>query len=542
MEENIRLKVPSWPQPDMQRKHFLRNFGQVAERKRGGSNDFAAEESYCSARMSIRYKDLHKQAYQLETGQSVVIYNSYRRLYADGYFLTKLELGFIDNLENRLATTSKEEEVPLISYLKHYLSGITCTVHGTDTLHYKAGKLLAANYCEATSTRKKDAPKYQQYVKDGQVCMVLVYTSNDNIILPKQAKKINEYSANDEFIKLYGYKLHLDDSYYKVWLIETTLPEQQLSQPLRNLLRRLRINLLRIHAEKETVRMVLNALKTGLVEVPEQSRQASTVQTYLKKASEKLFKKDRYALDQTDMLAFALQSEDTLQPGEFVTLEESVQLSINHLIKENVQRLLEKMEQQEKKLILLLSSSPTNKNPLDFGKELRQIEDALESSVDRGNFAIKPITAVKKAELLSLLNKYKPHYLHITLHASAVDGLYFESPTGQPAALSSDEFAEILNVISRKHKPEVIVLSACNSQQHALAAKPYCQYSVGMRMVFPEKASVLYAKCFYDMLFNDMNTDLETCHLAGVLGIKQSQPPFTAIDESPVHEIPVFND
>lgn len=532
--ENSRLGVPSWPQPDMQRKPFIRHFGKVEARKRGGSDDFGAEEYFCNAHLSIRYNDLHKQGYILDNGLTPAIFNSYRRLYCDGYFFSKVELGFVDNTEKFLTGSAG---LPLVSYLKHYLTTIPITINAKETRLYQAGKPLAESYFAATSSPKNNGAALRPFVKDGQICLVLVYTAGEKIVLPQQAKKINEYTASNEFIRLYGYKLHINGMYYKVWLIESSQPEKKLTQPLQTILRRLRMNLLRIHAEKETVRILLNGIKAGLVPG---STLPANLATYLQKTAKKLFKKERHSLDQTDILSFALQSEDSLQPGEFTTLNENIESTLDRFGAQNVSRLLEKMLAQEKKLILLVSSSPTNKNPLNFGRELRQIEDVLERSADRGNYEIKPKAGVKKEELLVLLNQYRPHYLHITLHASSVEGLYFEAPDGEPAPISAEDFAEVLKTFSEKQRLEVIILSACHSAEHAKAVKPYCQHSVGMKAVFPDRASIVYAKGFYEMLFNDNQTDLPFCHKSAVLGIKQANPVFEAIKGTAVHDIPEF--
>jgi hypothetical protein len=188
----------------------------------------------------------------------------------------------------------------------------------------------------------------------------------------------------------------------------------------------------------------------------------------------------------------------------------------------------------------VIISNPRGKNPLDFGKELKKIKDALEQSADRGNYRIELEPGVIKDDLAHLLDKYKPDYLHITLHSSFTDGLYFESKSGEPAAMSSEEFAKIVALVSGKRRPQVIVLSACNSKAHAEAVKTYCGYSIGMNAVFPERASIVYAQRFYEMLFNDNYTDIPYCHKAAILGIEQTVPAFEPEDGVPVQNIPVL--
>ena len=198
------------------------------------------------------------------------------------------------------------------------------------------------------------------------------------------------------------------------------------------------------------------------------------------------------------------------------------------------------MSADNRKVILFLTSSPTGKNPLDFGKELRKIQKALDSSVDRNNYDIRIRPGILKNELMHLLDDQKPDYLHITMHASKTDGLDFEDDNGKPLPMSAAEFAQVLQLLNKQHQPHVIILSACNSKAHAEAVKAFCKYSIGTVTVFPEDAGVVYAQRFYEILFNKNSTDIPYCHQAAVLGIQQNVPPFEAVDGIAVHEIPVL--
>ena len=523
----------------MKKKPFIRHFGSVNQRKAGGTSKWSAEEFFCNAHLSIRYHDLHKQGFQLNENEKSTIINCYRRLYSDGNFMNKIELGFVDNIESELKKSANKQPISLTSILKHY-TNLPVKVDDKETKLFKAGTPLAENYCDSSTLFKKIQKDLRKYVVDGEVCMTVIYSSSELIQLPTQFVRINEYSVDNEFIKLYGYKLYNEGYYFKVWILEISGTEDSLSESMKGRLRNLRINLTRIHAEKETIRILLSGIKNGKVVFAEGSKKLALIDTYLKIMAEKLFKKTRYNLEQADMLDFALQSEDVVSPGSFSSLEESIHYFSDQHTRVNIEKLLNLMNTDNKKLILFISSSPAGKNPLDFGKELKKIQDTLEASADRGNFKIEVQTGVIKNDLPSILNKKRPDYLHITLHASETDGLYFENAAGQALPMSADEFAQVLQLISKKHKPEVIVLSACNSKPHAEAVKAYCNHVIGTKAVFPERAAVVYAHRFYEMLFNDNSTDIPFCHDAAILGISQNVPPFAPVGEIPVHEIPVI--
>ena len=83
---------------------------------------------------------------------------------------------------------------------------------------------------------------------------------------------------------------------------------------------------------------------------------------------------------------------------------------------------------------------------------------------------------------------------------------------------------------SKIHKPQIIILSVCNSFLHAEKAKPFCDFAIGTKNVLDDQAGIAYAKGFYSILFNDKNSNAEVCHEAGENEIKYHNPPFNTIN------------
>jgi hypothetical protein len=538
--EKARLVQPSWPSPDMQRKPFIRHFGRVKQRLGGGSEDWSAEEFYCDSHLAIKYDDLHKSGYDIGAGRKTIISNCYRRLYSDGKFMNKIELGFVDDFETLLYYRQKQEPIGLIPVIKHY-ADLNVTVRGTPVRLFKAGSLLAANFCDSSTVRGMVDDKLHRYVVNGEICILVIVSPNESIELPREAVKIDDYKPNKyQSVQVHGYKLHHEGYSFKVWFLKLSRFEGILEAKngLAVILRRIRINLARIHAEKETVRLLLNGINTGKVDLPQDGEKARLVDSYLKKTAEKLFKKTRANLDVQQVLDFALQSEDVAQPGSFSSLEESVYYFKDQYTRSNIDQLLEKMIVEHKKTILFITSSPKGKNLLNFGQELKKIKDALQSSADRAYYQIEVETGVQKDDFLKLLFRYKPDYIHITLHGSRANGLYFENAEGEALAMDTIEFSKILALYSLKKKPQAILLSACNSLGHAEAVRASTLFAMGTNQVFPDQAAIVYAQGFYELLFNDQTTDITLCHQAGLLGIELAK--FDAIGGVPVRDIPVL--
>lgn len=197
-----------------------------------------------------------------------------------------------------------------------------------------------------------------------------------------------------------------------------------------------------------------------------------------------------------------------------------------------------------KKKVLVICSSPSDKNPLDFGKELGRIQAAHQSSKLRDDFAT-PIIApsVAAGDFCSRVLEDKPAILHLTMHASKREGLYFEGRDGKVQLVSPDRLVEYFRLIGGEYKPEVCILSACNTLEHAKAIIPYVNFVVGTQDFFPDRAAVIYAEKFYEALF--AGNKVETAHRLGRQALKDAcelsrENLSFAGQKFPIHEIPVL--
>ena len=535
---NDKLIYPEWSNPSLNSKQFIRYFGALKERNAGGSADWTGEAFYCNTHLSMRYTDLHKQGYPLTPEGKPAIFNSYRRYFSDGYFVGKVEAGFVDNIEKKI-TGLTNSTVPISEILKHY-ANLPVTIDGKEYKTYKAGPQLAERYYKGSTQEKKLNAEQGKYVVAGEIAVLLIFNSSAALQLPERAFLLQELPLPDNYgsLKLYGYKLKHEGYALKAWLIEIPEGFEGFPKNVREILRNLRINLLRIHLEKETLRVLLNGIKNKKVQLEANSEEAQLADAYFKKTAEKLFKKERYSLEQKNLLQFALNSEETIAPGSFSSLQESVYYFQDKFTRDNIEKLLTGMA---KKTILFICASPKGINPWDFGDEFSKIKESLRSGTDRNNYTVEIETAVRKDNFLNVLNQYKPDYLHISMHGSLTQGLYFEDSDKEKFPMPVEEFAAILELYSRdREQPAVIVLSACNSEAHAKAVKNYCKYAVGSQTAFPADAGVLYATKFYATLFEDNSMFIPKCHDAGKQAIQFAKKQFTPVNGIPVYDILVL--
>jgi hypothetical protein len=84
----------------------------------------------------------------------------------------------------------------------------------------------------------------------------------------------------------------------------------------------------------------------------------------------------------------------------------------------------------------------------------------------------------------------------LSMHASKTLGLFFESKD-QEQPVDPAKLAQYFALIAETYRPKICVLSACNTELHAQAIQPFCDYVIGTRDFFPDEAAIVFAKSFY---------------------------------------------
>jgi len=526
--------VNVWPTPDMTKDEldtlmakapFIRNFGKI---------DSSPDGYFCNINC-VKYPALHDKGFPINDYIQPV-FKPYKRLFANSAYTITAEFGFTDQTETVVATNTPAQPVHMADILTHYLS-IPVNIQdlaatGTENpysswqpmLLGEIDTLLAANYGRATA-KTKDDPVADEYVVNGEGCITYVFSSNENILLPANAEKLDEFEVEGGYVQLFGYKLNFANRIYKVWLFQVPQLHWLQVPAIQQQLQNRRANLFRLNAEKETTRVLLRNLS------PENTDAKAA--HYITKTPQKIFKKERFSSPQDKVRDFALQST-----GEFATKEDIKQI-LNDFVVANLSKMQEGAKAAPpRKKILFITSNPTDSNPVDFGEQFKKISEALQSGSDRDYFTLLNIeSGVERDKVMEILYKNDPDFLHITLHASEINGLYFQDSAKNPDPMSAEEFADYVKNLKKQDKmPEAVILCACNSLPHANAVKEYCRYAVGTSYVFPDDAAIVYARKFYTALFN--GKDVGFCHNMAVQGIKYNKPPFDAIDDKQVYDIP----
>lgn len=521
-----------WPSPEMSReaysgffstRPFIRNFGAV----RQGDN-----KPYCRLNC-VKIRDQASKGWRIDKRVQPIFHASGRLSY-EGFCKLNAEIVFYDQLEAALNWSDKCKEVFLTEIIAHYAktelevkdpdsSGFAGPVLPKKIFLKDAGPSIVENYRQATALYFGEGHEDEE-VTGGEGCIALMYGSSEKIKLPPAAKLIED-SHDDAPFRLWGYRINLDGQWYKVWIFEILPYSEPAWYGLRQTLQNRLESLIKLNTEKESLKIFSRRKHVAEAD--------PGLKKTVGKTSEKILKNKRFQLDQSRALDVAL--EGSVLEGE-PSLEELLHV-MKQLYAQNLQTLQAKMTARpEKKKVLFIASSPSNLNPIDIGEQIRSINDALDSGTERDNYQFIIVPGVKRSDFSEILDKHSPDYLHITLHASGVSGLYFQGNNKEQDPMDVGEFTDYIKLTSSQKPMEAVLLIACNSYNYADAIKGFCRYSVGTSYVFPENAAIVYAQRFYKSLFNGKTVDHS--HSAAILAIKHTSPEFEKIDEFQVHEIP----
>lgn len=189
------------------------------------------------------------------------------------------------------------------------------------------------------------------------------------------------------------------------------------------------------------------------------------------------------------------------------------------------------------KQVLFISSNPNNKEGLRFGRELEAIKSSFEKGTAGSSFKLYTEFAVQPGEILRYMKKYRPSIVHISCHGSREKGLYFEDSNGDPIPLSSDilaSFFEIVNI--RQEVVECVVLSACESVEHAKAVHNFVKRAIGMTGAVPDAFAIAYAEGFYKEIAE--SGTYEDAHEHGKLLMRIKAQTLEYDGEMPLSDIP----
>jgi TIR domain len=275
-----RLSDPSWPLP-IPGTQFVRYFGPVQRRRRGGQEGYPDEVFYCAAARALRFDRLECRSFNRT--RTLKPSAAFRRLMCDGGAVCRLEVGV--TTDSRSADTGPLDVVAAVNDL------LDLPVHVAryrdvprDVRLWAAAKPLAELYAGATTPNKTPTPKDHGLVVPGELAVICEYDEDSLGPLPGYARSIDP--AHVGGVGLAWLSLEYHGRAIGVWLLNAKGVDAATA-------RRLRLGLMRVHAECQVLKRVLGFILKGSIQYTRGSAQGAALETYLNTATRLLSEQQR---------------------------------------------------------------------------------------------------------------------------------------------------------------------------------------------------------------------------------------------------------
>ena len=304
-----RVARPAWPRVTA-RKDFVRSFGGVVRRPKGGAGSSAGEDFFSTADRALRFASYTNEAPNLR-GEAV----AFRRLMCDGVVTTRIEIGF--RQRKRLDVMRPLGGDDFLRFVDGCLRSrlYDNTPEGPKIIRLaRYGDVFATRYLAATTALKQlrlSAPE-NWWLEPGLPLTLLEYRNDLPHVLPKGARKVSVFE--EAGIQLHHYWDETGNASIGVWFLGYKPAVADVDK-----LRRLRLHLLRLHAERECLNHVLNAIQDGKLTVGGLERPGQSLDEYLDRTSKELNKEFRFGVPQAELLN-AYAAEDAVEPDKRLTL------------------------------------------------------------------------------------------------------------------------------------------------------------------------------------------------------------------------------
>lgn len=327
LENTGRLDVPGWPLPTPD-SEFVRCFGSIRKRRRGGIEGWIGEDEVCEADRALRFCSSLRFV-DSKSVSSILLRCAFRRLYFDGWAVGKYEVGICPKKKSPMTLQNWQFK----ELIEHFLSlPISIRSFQGNKEFYKllsSGKYLVHLYQEATTSQKLSYKSENWWVTSGVPLLFVELDTREDIKLPFWSKPV--IISDDEDFQLLHCLVPYSGLNLRMWVLHNnrSLAWRSNHRGLHELdrARTLRICLLRLHAEHEGLRLILRNIMNGKIKILPRTQQSDILQKYLNSATAKISKLETTSNKyfETEIIEIARESINIISPGQrdhlLVTLE-----------------------------------------------------------------------------------------------------------------------------------------------------------------------------------------------------------------------------
>lgn len=270
-----RLARPTWPIPVVDHE-FVRHFGPVRQRLKGGIEPWAGEQYFCDSSTSLTFT-------RSPRASNVRLEPLFRRLMTDG-LVCRVDAAF----------KARRHEIPETA--ARAAAGLRVMVGGRGPVSLiGAGAALAQHY-RMSSAAQASAESSDGFpaVRHGAPLLYVerkVFSSGRRIDL---SQRWRYYGKTRTALALLDYDESADQ----------------------DIVRRTRLHIVRLHCEFEIFTIVLRGCLTGLLK----AHSSEALRSYLHRTAKVLLKREYHGLPQAELVRYAANGRSALNSGELSSL------------------------------------------------------------------------------------------------------------------------------------------------------------------------------------------------------------------------------
>lgn len=318
---SVRLQRPGWPSP-LPDQEYVRGFGAIRERPRGGLTGWIGESFYCSAEGVAK---IHESNFingdEFRGNKRKVVF---RRFYFDGLAVGKLEIGI--SIKNRKFSLNPIHTINATNLIIGLLNIKLRDPKqfGKNESHSTIGsfpQLLRSAYIHSTSLKNTSFDDQKSFVINGRSQFYLEFKTGE-LDIPPYARHYTIKLSKFHFFRVFYWIERVSGIGYPILATEVS---PLASTPTEA--RKLRIFLLRLYAETQTLSHVLNALADGRLEPTSRTKTSDLLQRYLSEAVRRIEQLEQSSRRVTNdkLVNLVREIDDLLRPGQRSVLLNRVQ-------------------------------------------------------------------------------------------------------------------------------------------------------------------------------------------------------------------------
>jgi hypothetical protein len=310
-----RLNSPHWGIPKT--GEFIRSFGSVAKRRRGGVAEWAGEGVYCDAGRAIRLPSRLRERHFGANGEFTGFRCAFRRFLSDGGAVSRLEIGLAGSLSRGQRVTRRN-----LLLLIESLGQLPVKVPLKDDVIspaqplLSASRMIAQHYLRASTAALAVNGLAKWWLTPCEPAILVEYRLDEAESLPKFAGTVT--TLTDQGLSLTRLVIQHKGDQIGVWLLGVALGAD------RDVARRLRIHLLRLHAERECLKQMLRHIIDGRLDTTggkdNPLSPGNRLQQYLSDAESLFTAGTRYGIAQSEILKVAYSYDQFISEGDRATL------------------------------------------------------------------------------------------------------------------------------------------------------------------------------------------------------------------------------